>query len=190
MNMLDHIADRLAFEDLKRNPKSLTLRSLGSLGLLFAPGVGFIGALWLLKNTHARFEWVNHLAEYPWQFWGIALCGTIATIGGVGDWVFHKVYVTVGPHEHHSHLLALGAGGIVFVLMAIASIIDQPLHMLIPMMIALSLTITLICYDEFAFHIKRCKPFETLLHRMLVFGNGLAFLCWVHWLFVLGGHHG
>ena len=40
-----------------------------------------------------------------------------------------------------------------------------------------------ISYDEFVFH-RRCGPFERVTHRLLTFGNGLAFLAWAHWCFV------
>ncbi len=184
--LLDWLAERLAIEGLSRNPKAVRLSSFTSLALLFMPGVVFIAALYLLKDVHPRFYWFGDTGLYPWQFWTIGVFGTIATLGGAGDWLFHKIYVTVGPHEHHSHILALGAGGLVFLLMAAASVIAHPLALLLPIIAALLLTVTLICYDEFAFHIRRCKPFETLLHRMLVFGNGAAFLCWLHWIFVAG----
>jgi hypothetical protein len=185
-NLLDRMAGVLAFDDLKRNRQPVTIRSLPSLGLLFAPGLFFLLALAVLKDTNPKFGWFNSVKHYPWQFWAIGVFGSIATLGGAGDWLFHKVYVTVGPKEHKSHLLALGAGGVVFVLLALASLSDQPSELLIPVIVALLVTVTLICYDEFAFHIRRCKPFETLLHRMLVFGNGAAFLCWMHWVFVAG----
>jgi hypothetical protein len=73
---------------------------------------------------------------------------------------------------------------LLFSLLAQASLADHSADFLIPVIVALLATVTLICYDEFAFHVRRCKPFETLLHRMLVFGNGAAFLCWMHWVFV------
>lgn len=184
--LMDYAADKLALDDLPRNKRPIRLKSFLSLSLLFAPGILFVLALWLLKDGHPRFAWFSHPALYPWQFWGIALFGSIATIGGAGDWLFHKIYVTVGPNEHHSHILALGAGGVVFILMTLASVADQPLYWLLPVIVALLITVTLICYDEFAFHVRRCKPFETMLHRMLVFGNGAAFLCWLHWVFVAG----
>jgi hypothetical protein len=180
----DTLADWLAIDGLQRNTRPVRPTSFLSLGLLFLPGVFFLVALSLLKDISPRFAWFNDLSAFPWQFWGIGICGVVATLGGAGDWVFHKIYVTVGPKEHHSHILALGAGGLVFVMMAFASLSEQPVVWLIPVMIALLLTVTLICYDEFAFHVRRCKPFETMLHRMLVFGNGLAFLCWFHWIFV------
>jgi hypothetical protein len=162
----------------------VTVKSLVSLGLLFAPGVFFAAALLFLKDRHPNFYWVNTFGAYPWEVWGIALFGVVATLGGAGDWVFHKIYVTVGPKEHESHIFALAAGGGVFLLMGLASLAEQPDAFLIPVIVALLVTVTLICYDEFAFHIRRCKPFETVLHRMLVLGNGAAFLCWMQWVFV------
>jgi hypothetical protein len=187
LSIWDKVDDVLQM-GLPRNPKPVRLTSFLSLSLLFAPALGFLLALNLLKHTHPRFAWVNTpLVSYPWQFWGILLFGVVATLGGVGDWMYHKVYATVGPHEHHSHILALGAGGVVFLLMALASVADAPLALLIPIIVALLTTVVLICYDEFAFHIKRCLPFETLLHRLLVFGNGAAFLIWMHWIFVAYG---
>jgi len=182
--LLDTCAEIWAIEGLQRNTRGLRLTSILSLALLFMPGLLFLASLWLLKDTHPRFAWVENISDYPWQFWGIGAAGIVATLGGAGDWLFHKVYVTVGPNEHHSHLLALGAGGVVFMLMSLASIADQPLRWLLPVIVALLVTVTLICYDEFAFHVRRCKPFENRLHRMLVFGNGLAFLIWMHWVFV------
>lgn len=187
---LDWVAAHVPIEGLTRNHRPMRLTSLVSLGLLFAPAVGFVMALYLLQDANPRFAWFKDISRYPWQFWGIALCGSMATLGGAGDWLFHKVYLTVGPNEHHSHILALGAGGLVFVCMAMASVMAAPLDMLIPVIVTLILTVVLICYDEFAFHIRRCKPFETRLHRMLVFGNGLAFLCWMHWVFVAGAVNG
>lgn len=188
--MLNRVATILAIDDLKRNRQPVKLTMLPSVGLLFAPGILFVGLLLFLKETHVQFAWLNDLGQYPWQLWTIGLFGSIATLGGVGDWLFHRIYVTVGPREHDSHLLALGSGGVVFMLMAVASVWTEPLIFLIPILVALITTVALICYDEFAFHIHRCKPFETMLHRMLVFGNGAAFLCWFHWLFVNGGVYG
>jgi hypothetical protein len=187
--LLDRVASVLALDDLQRNKRPIRVTSFFSLGLLFAPGVGLVAALWVLKDLHPHFAWFRDPLRYPWEFWGIVLFGLTATAGGAGDWLFHKVYVTVGPREHHSHMLALGAGGVVFLFMAIASWVDQPLPWLIPVLVALLVTVTLICYDEFAFHVRRCKPFETLLHRLLVLGNGAAFLCWMHWVFVAGIAH-
>jgi hypothetical protein len=140
------------------------------------------------KGSNPRFAWLHDTTRFPWQLWAIAVLGVIATLGGIGDWWYHKVFVAVGPREHHSHMLALAAGGVVFVLMTAASTSNHPAGLLLPIVVALIATVVLISYDEFAFHIRRCRPFETLLHRMLVLGNGAAFLCWMHWLFVDGSH--
>jgi hypothetical protein len=188
--IFDRIADVLAIEGLERNTKPVRWSSLPSLGLLFAPGGLFLAALALLRDAHPRFTWLHALATFPWQLWAMLGFGTVATLGGVGDWIFHKIYVTVGPKEHHSHMLALGAGGVVFILMAMASISARPAQLLLPVIVGLLATVILICYDEFAFHIRRCKPFETMLHRLLVFGNGLTLLCWMHWAFVADGARG
>lgn len=165
---------RLLQLDLKRNTAPLGWTSLVSLGLLFLPALLFLIGLKIA---------IYHGFKLPWQFSAMGVFGTVATLGGVGDWWFHKVYVTVGPHEHHSHLWALGGGSLVFFLMAAASLSRRPQAFLVPIEVALLATVTLICYDEFQFHSRRCRPFETALHRMLVFGNGAAFLCWLHWLY-------
>lgn len=168
------LTHRLLGFDLKRNTAPLRWTSGLSLGLLFLPALLFLIGLKLA--VHRGFL-------VPWQFYALGLCGSVATLGGVGDWWFHKVYVTVGPHEHHSHLWALGGGSLLFFLMGGASLSPRPGAFLIPIVVALLATTTLICYDEFQFHARRCKPFETALHRLLVFGNGAAFLCWLHWLY-------
>ena len=114
------------------------------------------------------------------------LFGTIASIGA-GDWLFHRSGETaVGAREHRAHVLALGVGGIpLFLLMAVASVVARPLVLLLPVVALVIVTVVLICYDEFMFH-RRCARLETALHRMLTFGNGLAWFAWAHWCFVRG----
>jgi hypothetical protein len=73
--------------------------------------------------------------------------------------------------------------------MSFASLSARPLQFLLPVLIVLLFTVTLICYDEFIFHRRRCRRLETVLHRLLVFGNGTAWLAWAHWCFVQGGAH-
>ena len=131
-----------------------------------------------------RFAWIANVARWPWQLWGLMLTGTVATIGGAGDWWFHKVWVAVGPNEHVSHLYAMAGGGLEFFLMAGASVSARPQAWLVPILLTLIATVVLISYDEFVFHRRRCTRFENRLHHMLTFGNGCAFLCWFHWLFV------
>ena len=74
-----------------------------------------------------------------------------------------------------------------FLIMASASLSDHPQRWLLPALVVLIYTTALICYDEFVYHRRRCQKLETLLHRTLVFGNGLAWLAWAQWCFVRGG---
>ena len=158
-----------------------------ALILMLMPGLLFVAGLAILRNR-SRFSWVNHIQAYPWEFWAIAVCGAIASTGGIGDWLFHRSGETaVGAPEHRAHILALGIGGLpLFVLMAAASVSARPMVFLLPVIVVLIVTVVLICQDEFLFH-RRCNALETLLHRMLTIGNGLAWLGWVHWCFVRGG---
>jgi hypothetical protein len=155
-----------------------------ALGTMFVPAVLFPLGLLLLRHD-ARFTWLGDVRTYPWQLWGIAACGTAATLGGVLDWRFHRCGETVvGRREHRAHLLALGGGGVpLFALMAAASISPRPARFLVPVFLVLIYTVVMICYDEFVFH-RRCGRFETFTHRLLTCGNGLAFLAWAHWCFV------
>jgi hypothetical protein len=110
----------------------------------------------------------------------------------MSDWFLHRSGLTaVGKAEHRSHVAALAGGGVpLFLLMAAASVIARPQRLLLPILLVVLYTTVLICYDEFVYHRRRCKPLETLTHRLLVFGNGLAWTAWMHWCFVGGGAHG
>ncbi len=158
-----------------------------NLVALFAPGLLFVVGLFLMRE-HERFRWVRVVTEYPWEFWVIAACGSIATVAGSADWAYHRsVKAAIGRKEHHSELLALACGGVpLFVLMAAASIIDRPVVLLVPVIVVLVFTVVMICFDEFVFHRKRCGLYETVLHRLLVFGHGIAWLAWANWCFVRG----
>jgi len=158
---------------------------------LFVPGGLFGLGLYLMRGD-SRFAWLAHPWEYPWEFWGIAVCGTIATAAGILDYRYHRSGRTaIGGPEHHSELVALAGGGVpLFVLMALASLLDRPTVLLLPILVVVLFTTVMICYDEFVFHRKRCGSYETMLHRLLVFGNGLAWLAWTHWCFVRDRIHG
>jgi hypothetical protein len=163
--------------------------STASLIALFLPGTLFATGLFLLRHD-PRFVWLHDLAKYPWQFWVIALAGTVATLAGFGDWALHRwaAKCVIGKKERNCELLALGGGGVsMFVLMSAASVCRQPAQLLLPILVVLLFTVTLICYDEFVFHRRRCQKLETMLHRLLVFGNGTAWLAWAHWCFARGG---
>ena len=156
-----------------------------SLAALFFPAVGFAAALaWV--SDRPDFAWVTH-GPWPWQLWILAVCGTAATAAGLLDWWYHRAVAkcAISPKERRCELLALAAGGApVFVLMLAASVSARPLAWLLPVLVFVLFTTALICYDEFIFHRKRCQAFETALHRVLVFGNGAAWLAWAHWCFV------
>lgn len=176
---------------LVRNRREIRLHDFASLASMVTPGALFGVALLAAYRTDARFDWLASVSRYPMELWVIAVCGTIATAGGFGDWLFHRMFVTVGPREHRSHLLALGSGGVpLFALMVMASIIARPSLLLIPILVVAIYTISLICFDEFVFHRVRCTRLETMLHRMLVMGNGVAWLAWMNWCFVRGGAGG
>jgi hypothetical protein len=163
-----------------------------SLMALFLPGLLFGAGLVLLRD-HPQFTWLHRAADYPWQFWTIALSGFLATAAGFGDWAYHRwaARCVVGRAERNCELLALAGGGVpMFLLMSLASLSPRPLQFLVPALIVLLFTATLICYDEFIFHRRRCRRLETVLHRLLVFGNGLAWLAWAHWCFVQRGSYG
>jgi hypothetical protein len=160
--------------------------SWASLAALLLPGVLFGAGLFLLRNN-PRFDWLHRIANYPWQLWMLALCGSVATIAGFGDWAYHRwaARCVVGRAERNCELLALAGGGLpLFILMTLASLSDRPLQFLLPAIVVVLFIATLICYDEFIFHRRRCRPLETVLHRVLVFGNGAAWLAWAHWCFV------
>ena len=160
--------------------------SVASLIALLIPGALFCVGLYSVRER-AEFSWLHDASKFPWQLWVIGACGTIATIGGLGDWAFHrwKAKCVIGKKERNCELLALAGGGVpMFVLMAFASVRARPMQFLLPVIVVLLFTTVLICYDEFIFHRKRCRRFETVLHRMLVFGNGLAWMAWAHWCFV------
>ena len=140
--------------------------------------------LFLLRED-PRFTWLGDIRSYPLEFWVIAVCGTVATAGGLLDWFHHRSgETTVGRREHRAHVLALASGGLpLFALLAVASLSPQPQRFLLPVFVLLIYTVVLISYDEFVFH-RRCGRCETVTHRLLTFGNGLAFLAWTHWCFV------
>jgi hypothetical protein len=156
---------------------------------MLVPAAFFPMGLILLRDD-ARFAWLSRTEDYPWEFWAVAVCGSVATLSGLADWRVHRSGTTVvGVREHRAHVAALGAGGIpLFVLMAAASLSTRPLSLLLPTLVALVLTVVMICYDEFLFH-RRCGRYEVLMHRLLTFGNGMAFLAWAHWCFVRGSNN-
>jgi hypothetical protein len=162
------------------------MASYASLVALLVPAIGFMLALVAIPKT-GRFEALARISTLPWELWVIAFAGTAATLGGLADWGFHRwvARCKIGRAERRCELIALALGGApMFLLLAFASVSNRPSQFLVPVIVLLIFTTALICYDEFVFHARRCKRLETFFHRLLVFGNGLAFLAWAHWCFV------
>jgi hypothetical protein len=170
------------------------LKSWRSLVALFAPGLGFAVALgWLALRGGEPWQWLRLPAAWPWELWLIAVAGTLGTVAGFADWAWHRwvAKCAIGAAERRCELLAMAAGGgPLFVVMTIASVSARPLAWMLPAVVIVVATTAMICYDEFVFHRKRCRRLETILHRVLVFGQGAAWLGWAHWCFVRGGAHG
>ncbi len=162
-----------------------SFRQYLSLILLFVPAVLFAGLL-LLNKGNSHLEISNTFPYLQWQIVGIGLFGIIATIGGVLDWRYHRnpLNMKIPKKERDAEAAALGLGGVpMFFLMWCAMMSQKPTMYLIPILIVLIYTVVAISYDEFVFHIKRCGRLENTYHRMLVLGNGIAWLLWFHFIF-------
>ena len=154
---------------------------------LLIPGTLF--ACGLVIPAGPASSWSQLVSAMPWQFRVMAVTGGLATVAGIGDWIWHRrMGCLISSLERRIELYALAGGGVpLFVLMALASTTRWSAALLLPIL-ALVLAITAaICYDEFVFHRKRCKWVETLLHRVLVLGNGAAWMAWMHWIYARGG---
>ncbi len=167
------------------NAQEKSLRYYISLVFLFIPALLFFVLLILYKD-HPKLAIDFNFPFVPWQFLIIAVFGSIATIGGVLDWKFHRnpLHMKIPPKERKAEAVALGLGGIpMFVLMWLAMMSSVPHYFLIPILVVLIYTVVVISYDEFVFHLKRCGRVETRFHRMIVFGNGIAWLSWFHFIY-------
>ena len=165
----------------KENP----LRQYLSLILLFLPAVLFF-VLILIFRTSEKLQLRPEFPWLPWQFYLIGLFGIVATLGGVLDWCYHRnpLNMKIPKKEREAEAAALGLGGVpMFILMWLAMMSSMPSMYLIPIIVVLIYTVVTVSYDEFVFHIKRCGKLETIYHRMLVFGNGIAWLAWFHFIY-------
>lgn len=166
-------------------PALNSYRQYVSLCLLLMPPALF-GALLLLFHGNGRLQLSRAYPFLPWQFLVVAVAGTVATLGGVLDWRYHRdpLKLKMPKKERDAEAAALGLGGVpMFLLMSAATLHARPTIWLIPIIIVLIYTVVAISYDEFVFHIKRCGPVENAYHRMLVFGNGAAWLAWFHFIY-------
>jgi hypothetical protein len=157
-----------------------------SLLLLFTPVIA-IGSCLIWAWQQPIFGWLHHPSQYPWELWLALVAAAIAVAGGLADWRYHRQGKRkVTAIERRYEAMALAGGVPLFVMMAAATLSHTPNQFIIPVFVTVLYMTVLICYDEFIFH-RGCKPIETLMHRMLVFGNGFAWLAWAHWCFVRGG---
>lgn len=182
--MFQHYKAILKAQVVNREDKK-SFRYYISLILLFVPAFLFLGLLSLYKDN-LNLDVFATFPFLPWQFYVIAIFGITGTIGGALDWKYHRnpLNMKIPPKERDAEALALGTGGLpMFVLMWLAMMSSEPIYYLIPIVIVLIYTVVTICYDEFVFHIKRCGKLETIYHRMLVFGNGIAWLAWFHFIY-------
>jgi len=167
------------------NNQKKSFRYYLSLILLFVPAVLF-GLLLFFYRDRPQTGIGYTFPFLPWQFILLAISGMIATIGGVLDWRFHRnpLNLKIPPKERKAEAAALGLGGMpMFILMWCAMMSSHPRYFLVPILLVLIYTVVAISYDEFVFHIKRCGKKETFYHRMLVFGNGIAWLSWFHFIY-------
>lgn len=162
-----------------------SFRQYLSLILLFVPAILF-GVLIVLFRNDPKLHLNKSSHVLPIQFIIITVSGIIATIGGVLDWKFHRdpLNMKIPKKERDAEASALGLGGVpMFILMWFAMLSNKPANFLIPILIVLIYTVAAISYDEFTFHVKRCGRRENMYHRMLVFGNGIAWLSWFHFIY-------
>jgi len=162
-----------------------TFRTYLSIILLFIPAVLF-GLLLFIYKDNLKLQIIDKFPYLPWQFFMMIIFGLIATVGGVLDWRFHRnpLNMKIPKKERDAEAMALGLGGLpMFILMWFAMISSNASNYLIPILIVLIYTVVAISYDEFVFHTKRCGMIENTYHRMLVFGNGFAWLAWFHFIY-------
>ena len=183
-HILSRMTPATAAHDAQAAKRRVSRHGGAALLAMLGPAAGFAVLLVLASHT-ARFDWLTHLMSWPWELWTIGGCGTLATVGGVLDWRHHRSGATaVGRAEHRAHVAALAGGGLpLFALMAAASASVRPQDWLLPIIVVVLFTTVLVCLDEFRYH-RRAGRFETLTHRLLVFGNLAAWLAWMHWVYV------
>jgi hypothetical protein len=151
-----------------------------SLVALLTPALALPLLLWLAPGAWALPDPASP-SSWPASFWVMALAGTTATLAGLLDWRFHRNGGRrIAAAERRAELIALALGLPLFVLLALTSG-PVPLRTLLVPIVAVALAMTaLIVFDEVRFH-RACGRYETLLHRFLVGGNGIAFLAWLAW---------
>src|SRR5436190_3342141 len=176
---------KLASQGFIIRGRGLTVTRVAGLLAFATPGAGFIAGLFLVRSR-PEFAFLEHPGSWPWELWVIAIGGSIATIAGFADFVWHvRGLREVSRREERGEIIALAVGGALrFLIMAAASVTTAPKPFMLPALVATMFTVACVCHDEFVYHRLACKPLEALFHRALIFGNGLAYLAWFHWVFV------
>ncbi len=184
MGVGTNVARMRARGGVRSRKKPGFLRRNASLAALVAPGAAF-GAGILTLSTDPRFAWLKSPWTWRWEIFAIAAFGGSATFAGWLDHRFHTALgAKVGPKERNVELAALVVGGLpLFGLMAWATW-SHSLALLLPVLAQTALIAALVLYDELKFHTRRCGRYETMLHRVLVFGQAGALLAWMHLCFV------
>lgn len=156
---------------------------IANLVAVLAPG-GAFAVLLALAAGRPDLEWARplDLTRAPIELWFVAAFGTVATLCGILDWRYHRAGHRVVPRaEQRAECLALVGGGLpLFVVMCGASVAASPRPWILAAVAIGLFTAGAIVFDETRFH-RRCSRYETLLHRGLVGGNGLAWLAWLSW---------
>src|SRR5207249_7000138 len=68
--------------DARQSRRRLSRHGVCALGAMLVPAVLFPTGLLLLR-ADARFTWLRDVRAYPLELWIIAVCGTVATGGGM-----------------------------------------------------------------------------------------------------------
>lgn len=150
---------------------------------LLLPGIAFVWGLTRVSGLPGYVD-LSDWRAVPVSLWIIALGGTTATIAGLLDLHYHvSGKRLVSKRERYGELIALGLGGTpLFAVMMAASWSAEPSPYLTPIVILAMFTVAMVCLDEFVHHRRACTRYETMLHRVLIFGNAAAFLAWFHWI--------
>ena len=103
------------------------IRQTIGLSLALLPGALFILGVLHLRHAQLASWWMDR-SLIPWQFWVIAVTGSVALFAAVGDWYFHAYTAKgkVSAIEEQGEILALGGGSLLFLLMAGASVSRNP----------------------------------------------------------------
>ena len=176
--------------------RGLTLTRLLGILTFMAPGAGFIAALFMVRGR-PEFAFLESAGNWgrsrgvlagncPLELWLIAVGGSLATLAGMADFVWHvRGLREVSRREERGEIVALALGGApLFALMAAASVAAEPKNYLLPILVVTMFTVICVCHDEFVYHRRACARMESFFHHVLLTGNGLAFLAWFAWIFV------